>query len=256
MKKIISVLLACIICLTLAVPAFAYDYEFSSGADSKTTFGKATGYDEPVTPDPLSENSRRNKDAALLPPPYGIFSGNIPTDASSLYHDNLRESGFIHQNQDLPTSGGEGYTPGFVTSTSTLVSHTEPQYYANGSIGTLYVTRTGKTITVYEGETLENLKKGAGHFSSTSVWDGNVALCGHNRGSYPYFSFVKDMRIGDTVTFTTKYGSREYEVYSKEQIGEYDHSKLGWSSNNILTLITCIEDTPEQRWCAQLREVK
>jgi hypothetical protein len=42
----------------------------------------------------------------------------------------------------------------------------------DGSIGTLYVARTGKTIKVYEGEDLSNLKIGAGHFSSASAWDG------------------------------------------------------------------------------------
>ncbi len=81
-------------------------------------------------------------------------------------------------------------------------------------------------------------------------------LCGHNRGSSAYFSFVKNLRIGDEITYTTPYGKRVYEVYDKEQIDEYDHSKLAWSSENILTLITCIADSPEQRWAVQCREVE
>ncbi|MCI7125783.1 MAG: hypothetical protein MR935_06270 [Agathobaculum sp.] len=31
-----------------------------------------------------------------------------------------------------------------------------------------------------------NNQKGAGHVDGTSVWDGNITLCGHNRGSWPY----------------------------------------------------------------------
>jgi sortase A len=134
------------------------------------------------------------------------------------------------------------------------VQNTEPLYYSDGSIGTLYVARAGKTVKVFEGEQLANLKKGAGHFAMTSAWDGNVALCGHNRGSSPYFSFVKDLKIGDKIMYTTRYGTRTYQVYSKEQISEYDYSKLGWSADNTLSLITCIANTPELRWAVICRE--
>jgi sortase A len=265
MKKILTIIAACaVLCMAMASPAFAYSYDFESGPAGESAFGTPTGTDEPISPDPMSENIRRNKDAAYLPPPYFYGSGNIPTDPSSPYHDNLRESGFVPAAQSLPAPGGEDYAPGssgvstgLLPSTSqTAAQETAPLYYADGSIGTLYIHRTGKTVTVYEGESLENLKKGAGHFSATSAWDGNVALCGHNRGSSAYFSFVKDMRTGDKVTYTAKYGVRVYEVISKEQIGEYDNSKLAWSSENLLTLITCIENTPELRWAATLKEVR
>jgi sortase A len=191
-----------------------------------------------------------------------VFSGNIPTEPSSPYHDNLPESGFVHQDQDLPPSGGEDYAPGInsvtlLPSTSQLEAvNTVPLYYEDGSIGTLYVEKINKTIKVYEGESLDNLKIGTGHFSATSAWDGNCALAGHNRGGAAYFSFVKDLALGDRVTYSTQYGTRTYEVFSKEQIDEYDNSKLCWSAENILTLITCIADTPELRWAAQLSEVK
>ncbi len=260
MKKIISIIIIAALCMSLSFAASATDYEFSSGEETISGFGTATSTDEPVSPDPMSANTRRNKDAAVLPPPYGIFSGDIPTDPSSLYHDNLPSGGFVLGGQQYPATGGEDYAPGssdvtMLPPTSTAPINTEPLYYADGSIGIIYVTKTRATITVYEGEDLANLKKGAGHFSSTSAWNGNVALCGHNRGSWAYFSFVKDMKIGDAVTYTTLYGTRSYEVISKEQIGEYDYSKLGWSAENLLTLITCIADTPELRWAATLREV-
>jgi sortase A len=262
MKKAISIILACALCMTPAVPAFAaYNYDFSTGDDTLPGFGKSTSNDDPVSPDPMSENTRRNKDAAYNPPPYFYGSGDIPTDPSSPYHDNTpggTSSGYggTTGNTIGNTSSVTLPSSGFEESTSTVASNTEPLYYSDGSIGTIYFARTGKTIKVYEGEQLDNLKKGAGHFASTPAWDGNVALCGHNRGSSPYFSFVKDMQIGDKVTYTTRYGSRTYEVYNKEQINEYDYSKLGWSAENLLTLITCIADTPEQRFAAQLREVR
>jgi sortase A len=82
-----------------------------------------------------------------------------------------------------------------------------------------------------------------------------VALCGHNRGSHPFFSFVKNLKIGDELTYTTKYGTRTYEVYYKAQISETDYTGLSWSGDKMLTLITCIENTPELRWLVQAREI-
>jgi sortase A len=212
----------------------------------------------------MNDNIRRNKDAADFPPPYGIFSGDIPTDPSSRYHNNLPESGFVPVSQNLPPVGNEDYAPGsssasgvqlLSTSMTTNLS-TAVQYYEDGSIGTLFVTSTGKTIKVYEGEALSNLTKGAGHFSSTSIWDGNVALAGHNRGRSAYFSFVKDMQNGDTLTYTTKYGTRSYKVISKTEINEWDNLPLAWSSENIMTLITCVAGVPESRYCVIAREIK
>ena len=265
MKRLITLLVTLALCAALAVPALAYNYDFSSGPDSGSTFGGYTGYDDPVSPDPMSENVRRNKDAAYLPPPYFYGSGEIPTDPSSLYHDNTPNgagSGYGSAGYENGTAGGNAPAAinqppasGMEAPTSTIAQNTEPLYYSDGSIGTLYVAKTGKTIKVYQGEQLDNLKRGAGHFAITSAWDGNVGLCGHNRGSWPYFSFVKDLKKGDRITYTTRYGTRTYEVFSLEQIGEYDYSKLGWSAENLLTLITCVAGTPELRYAACLRQV-
>jgi sortase A len=249
---------------TTTIPALAAGYSFGTGGDTLGGFGSATGYDGFVTPEPMSENIRRNKDAACFAPPYGVFGGDIPTDPSSPYHDNLPQSGPVPVNRELPPVGNEGYAPGsgnvssgLLPSTSqTAALNTTPWYYEDGSIGTLYVARTGRTIKVYEGEDLSNLQKGAGHFSATSAWDGNVALAGHNRGNSAYFSFVKDLENGDSLTYTTKYGTRTYKVCSKTQINEYDNLPLSWSAENILTLITCVADVPELRYSVTAKEVK
>ena len=247
----------------MAAPALAADYRFETGNSTMGGFGTSTSSDNPVAPDPMNGNTRRNKDAALMPPPYGVYSGDIPTGASSPYHDNLPQSGFVPADQDLPPIGNEDYAPGsgnvstgFLPSTSQAADvNTMPWYYDDGSIGTLCIDSTGETVKVYEGEELANLAKGAGHFPSTSAWDGNVALAGHNRGSAAYFSFVKDLQDGDTLTYTTKYGTRAYEVISKTQISEWDNLPLSWSADNLLTLITCVSDVPELRYCAVAREI-
>ena len=255
MRKLISLFFTLALCVGLAVPALAADYTFTSGPDSGAIFGKSTGYDDPVTGDPLMTNERRDKDAAFLPPSYGFFSGDIPTDPSNYYHDNLPGGS---SGVNVGGSSSVYDLPGFLLSASTVVSlplNTVPQYYSDGSIGTLYIVKSKKTMKVFEGESTASMGKGAAHIAATSTWDGNCALCGHNRGSTPYFSFVKDMSIGDRVIYTTKYGTRTYEVYRKEKIQETDFSVLNWSAGNILSLLTCVENVPNLRWLAQLREV-
>jgi sortase A len=83
-----------------------------------------------------------------------------------------------------------------------------------------------------------------------------VALAGHNRGGSAYFSFVKDLKNGDALSYTTRYGTRTYKVVSKTQINEWDNLPLSWSGENILTLITCVADVPENRYCVVAKEVK
>jgi len=264
MRKLVTFILTAALCAAFTVPAMAVDFSFGSGSDMGSAFGNPTSSDASVTPDPISQNTRRNKDAAALPPPYGIFSGHIPTEPSSPYHDNLPSSGFVSANQQLPPVGDEWYAPnssdvaaGLLPSTSqTAAINIAPWFYTDGSIGTLTVSKLNRTIKVYDGETDENMRNGIGRFVSTSAWDGNVGLAAHNRGSAAHFNFVKDLDIGDRLVFTTLYGTRTYEVYNKERIGETDTSALRWSAENMLTLITCVENEPSQRWLVQAREVR
>ena len=109
---------------------------------------------------------------------------------------------------------------------------------------------------VYEEESLENMKKGVGHFKSTSCWDGNVGLAAHNRGIAVTFGQIHTLNAGDKIVYTTKLGTRTYEVYFVGQVQETDMSKLQRTNENIVTLITCVNDVPELRWCVQAREVK
>ena len=252
---------------------FSFNYQFASGMETKDDFGTPTPTDEPAR-NPQLENIRRNKDAAYLPPAYGVFSGNIPTERSSLYHENetptyatnvtntsIDYNGII----DAASAGGAGSTGntgGTLPSTSLMQDNgaeernTEAKYYDDGSIGKLQIPRLDLKVTVYEGETNESMKKGVGHFTFTSAWDGNVGIAGHNRGSSDYLNGIWKLKNGDEVIYTTKYGKRVYEVYSIEKISDTDYSLLNWSDRNIITLITCVENVSGQRWAVQAAEKK
>lgn len=81
-------------------------------------------------------------------------------------------------------------------------------------------------------------------------------LLHHNRGASGYFGFVKDLEIGDKMTYTTRYGVRNYKIVSKIRINDTDYTSLGWTDKNTLTLITCVENKPSLRWSVQAEEIK
>ena len=93
------------------------------------------------------------------------------------------------------------------------------------------------------------LAKGAGHFLDTSIWAGNVCIAGHNRGVRDDFGDLHTLEPGDTVTWTTKLGTRTYEVVSVQKVLETDTSGTTATSDDRLTLYTCVRDQREYRWC-------
>ena len=129
-------------------------------------------------------------------------------------------------------------------------------YFANGSLGTVQIPSLGLTVSIYEGTDSDSLARGAGHFSETSIWDGNVALAGHNRGVNCHFGEIHTLSIGDAITLTTALGTRTYEVTSVAKVGVTDREALADSAENRITLYTCVRGQSDLRWCVQAVEVK
>ena len=127
---------------------------------------------------------------------------------------------------------------------------------SDGSIGTVKIPSLGITRKVWEGETTTSMSKGMGHYSATSAWDGNVGVCGHNRGSSYAIGSIKNLKTGDVITYTTVYGTRTYAVSSVETIANTDWSRLQATADNRITLTTCLANTPEKRVCVQAVEVR
>ena len=151
-------------------------------------------------------------------------------------------SGGTADNTDI--SGGSGYT-----------AVTSDLYYSGGHLGTLKIPVIGLSVKVYQGTDSAALKKGTGHFTETSIWEGNVAIAAHNRGVNNHFGKIHTLSVGDSVKLTTKLGIRTYEVYSVEKIANDDLSVLHDSGENIITLVTCVMNQPSYRWCVQAKEV-
>lgn len=255
-KLISKIALTTLLAMTTVVPTFAkaYDYQFETTTDK--TFGNHT-FTSDTSYYNNNENVRKDKNYSMLPPGYGLFSGEFETPNSNPYMTALDITKATNDTFSVPDDANN--TGQLLESTSLMNNtggyFTEPMYYDDGSMGRLKIDKIGVDIKVYEGETLANMRVGVGHFDKTSAWDGNVALAGHNRGSSGYFEDVKNLTIGDTLTYSTPYGTRTYKVIVKQKISDKDLSGLGWSDKNILTLITCVENSPSQRWLVQAEEV-
>ena len=121
----------------------------------------------------------------------------------------------------------------------------------------IFISKINLDAPILEGTTQEILRRGVGHFTSTSKWDGNVVLAAHNRGyKYNFFQEIKRLEIGDTIEYQTEQGKRTYKVFEKEKIKETDLSILENTKENQITLITCVENMPEYRLCIQAKELK
>lgn len=129
---------------------------------------------------------------------------------------------------------------------------TEDDGFEEDLIGSLKIEKINLNGTVKEGSTNEILRDYIGHIEETAKYDGNVGLAAHNRGNkYSYFARINELEPGDEIVYTTKYGERKYVVDTKKEILETDWSNLEGTSDNRLTLITCIKNKVNQRLCVQ-----
>lgn len=110
---------------------------------------------------------------------------------------------------------------------------------------------------IQEGTSKEILDKFIGHFSESKKWIGNVCLAAHNRGyENNYFSDLKKLKEGEKIIYHYKDLSREYSVIKNDIIKDTDLSCLENTKDNIITLITCVENEPNYRRCVQAIESK
>lgn len=238
-------LTAALTAVLAAVPAYALDYTVD--APEGYLFGRPTSV-ETVT-EYGTDNVDRSKNTALIPPTFGSPTSYLPNTGEPLTPNLIPgalSGGVVSSvgsvgSVPYPTVNGGSWSAAYTPVTSDL-------YYSNGSLGTLKIPALSLTVKIYEGTDSNALKKGAGHFSNSSIWNGNVCIAGHNRGINNHFGQIHTLTMGDTITYTTKLGTRSYTVTSVSKVLETDTSGTTASSDNRLTLYTCVRDQSAYRW--------
>lgn len=251
--KIRVLFLAAMLCALCVGQASALEYTMEAPDDY--LFARPTS-DETIY-EWENPNVDRSKNTALIPPIFGSPTSYLPGSGTPLTPNlvpGALDGGLVTQMGPVnyPTISGGVSSTGSAGSGYTEV--TSDLYYANGSLGTLKIPAIGLSVKVYEGTGSATLAKGAGHFSNTSLWDGNCCIAAHNRGTNNYFGKIHTLESGDTITWTTKLGTRTYEVVSVEKVLETDTSGTAATPDNRLTLYTCVRDQREYRWMVQAVE--
>ena len=283
MKKLIALSLA--LCMALSMMATAHALEYTFDEEEQDGYGKPTSVETVVTADGgAQKNEDVSKNAALIPPGFGSATSNtlntgeyltpnlapnamagigatINGDVVVVFPPEL--SGLAGESVPADLSAGSTMVPGSANVTVTVPESTssgytevtDGLYYKDGSLGTLEIPAIGLSVGIFEGTDAAVLKRGAGHFPDTSIWDGNVGLAAHNRGANSYFGEIHTLELGDRITLTTKMGTRTYEVTSVSKVSETDRSALAASQSNVITLYTCVRDERDFRWCVTGAEV-
>ena len=270
------VLAICSMCM-----AQANALEYTIDAPDDYLFGDPTSV-EVVHKEEEPLNTDRSKSVSLIPPGFGSPTSYLPGSGEYLTPNlvpGALNGGLVPQigAVNYPIGGTvdvTGLTPGdaatFQTSSIPTIAAQSAQntfttaftevssdlYYSGGYLATLKIPAINVNVKVYEGTDSATLAKGAGHFKDTSIWSGNVSIAGHNRGVNCVFGDIHTLSLGDTITLTTKLGTRTYSVTEVKKISELDDSDTGATAQNCITLFTCVRNQSEYRWCVRAVEKK
>ena len=249
------VILGALCSMSVSVGALEYTFE----AEPATDYYPATSYED-VYGSRYNYGGRNLVDYEIPELPYGVFSTTQTGVMEKVKLPGLQQSfvssgitgGYVLSGTDYPVTvwpdvSAEIKYPGFTEVTDDL-------YYTAGYLGRLVIPELDLNVKIYQGTGSAMLAKGVGHFEETSIWDGNVALAAHNRGANNYFGQIHNLDLGDTIKLTTKLGTRTYEVVSVAKVDETDRSGLVSSTENMLTLYTCVRNQSALRWCVQAVE--
>lgn len=284
MKRLRLLLIAAAMMAALFItPASALEYTFDS--PSTGDFGTPTSAED-IIRERENPNTDKSKNSALVPPGFGTPTSYLPNSGEFLT-PNLAAGGPLNNPSLMATAGGSSATAGggavslpgpvgAVSSTtpptfsmsstgnasggtaSTSGGYTEvtsDSYYKGGHLGRLEIPAIDLSVKIFQGTDSATLKKGVGHFTNTSIWDGNCAIAGHNRGVRNDFGKLHTLSVGDTVTLTTLLGTRTYAVTSVEKVSVNDSSGTAATTDNRVTLYTCVMNQPEYRWCVTAVQV-
>lgn len=110
---------------------------------------------------------------------------------------------------------------------------------------------------ISETTTKEILNKYVGHFQNTTKEYGNICLAGFNRGyDNNYFKNLKLLKKGDEIIYKHNKFEKRYQVEKCRIIKSSDFRYLEGNEENMLTLITYIQNQPEYRRCIQATEIE
>jgi sortase A len=125
--------------------------------------------------------------------------------------------------------------------TTTSMAQAPPPPPTGNAVAIIKFPKLNEEKTVVEGVSVEDLKKGPGHYPETPMpgHAGNVAIAGHRTTYGAPFYRLDELNPGDDIFITTKEGQWRYSVTGSKVVSPNDSSVLDPTSDNRLTLTTC-----------------
>jgi sortase A len=131
----------------------------------------------------------------------------------------------------------------------------ETKNYEIKDLGTIECEKIDLNAPIKETTELDVLETAVGHFEDTAIYNVNVCLAGHNSGTNKngedigFFKRLNELTVGDEVLYNHSFGTYIYKVSEIKEIEETDFSVLEPTTNDKLTLITCIKGQKKLRLC-------
>ncbi len=271
--------------LTFTQSASAINYTVTK--DPFKDYAQADSYTPPIVVGEVNPfTTDVSKNAAYIPPVFGSYTADT-LNSGVLLTPNLVGTPPVYTSPatgaTMGTGGSSSYSTGGTDTDSSFYPPTSvtpdvdsgttsgsssgttsnvPQFTSSegmidsdNKIGHLVVESIGIDFPVYEGTEESSILYGAGHFDWMSAWDGNVGLAGHNRGVNNNFGDIHNLAYGDIIKYTTIYGTRSYAVESITKIYCTDFSLLDVTTDNRISLVTCVMNESDYRWVVQGVEV-
>jgi sortase A len=109
------------------------------------------------------------------------------------------------------------------------------------AVAIIEIPKIGLKKAVVSGTSVDDLKKGPGHYRSTPLpgQPGNAAIAGHRTTYGAPFGDLGALSPGDAINVTTRQGSFRYLVSSQRIVAPTEVSVLNPTDDNRLTLTTC-----------------
>ena len=109
------------------------------------------------------------------------------------------------------------------------------------------IPRISLVANITEGTTKEILNQHVGHFKNTSKQQGNIGIASNCKD-------LKLLKQGDEIKYKYNDFEKTYEIEKNRIIKDTEWEFLEETEENMLTLITYVENQPEYRRCIQAEE--
>jgi sortase A len=137
-----------------------------------------------------------------------------------------------------PDESAQGAGP---TPTTTAPGPPPPSAAEGDAVAHMRIPDIGVDKIVIEGVTLDDLKRGPGHYPDTPLpgQPGNAAIAGHRTTYGAPFNRINELEPGDEILITTVQGTFRYEVSDQLIVSPSEVAVLDDFGDNRLTLTAC-----------------